>query len=108
MDGKHIMLQAPIHTDSEYYNYIGFFSIVLFTIVDANYNFMYVNIGCQRQIFDGGVFANTIFKQLLDENKLNLPDEDILSGRQKYVPYVCCRRCISLKAKYNETIPRGP
>lgn len=88
MDGKHIMLQAPIHTGSEYYNYKGFFSIVLFAIVDANYNFMYVNIGCQGRISDGGVFANTIFKQLLDENKLNLPDEDILSGRQKYVPYV--------------------
>lgn len=88
MDGKHIMLQAPTHTGSEYYNYKGFFSIVLFAIVDANYNFIYTNIGCQGRISDGGVFSNTIFKQLLDENKLNLPDDDIICGRQKYVPYV--------------------
>lgn len=30
MDGKHIMLQAPINNGSKNYNYKEFFSIVLF------------------------------------------------------------------------------
>ncbi|CAH1115660.1 unnamed protein product [Psylliodes chrysocephalus] len=38
MDGKHVMLQAPINSSREYYNYKSFFSIVLFALIDANYN----------------------------------------------------------------------
>jgi hypothetical protein len=46
MDGKHIPLQAPIQSGSEFYNYKRFYSIVMFAVVDANYNFIYANVGC--------------------------------------------------------------
>lgn len=88
MDGKHIMIQAPIKSGSEFFNYKCFFSIVLFAVVDAHYNFLYVNIGCQGRISDAGVFANTEFKQFLGQCKLNLPSEMPLEGRQKQIPHV--------------------
>jgi len=59
MDGKHIITQCPINSGSEYINYKGTFSVVLMALVDANYNFLYADIGCQGRISDGGVFRNT-------------------------------------------------
>ncbi|XP_076545696.1 uncharacterized protein LOC143305546 [Osmia lignaria lignaria] len=43
MDGKHVVLQAPAHSGSDFYNYKSQFSIVLFALVDADYNFLYVD-----------------------------------------------------------------
>jgi hypothetical protein len=34
-------------------------SIVLFALVDVNYEFMFVDAGCQGRIADSGVFTNT-------------------------------------------------
>ncbi|XP_023311663.1 uncharacterized protein LOC111692132 [Anoplophora glabripennis] len=63
----------PWNSGTEYYNYKNFFSIVLFAFVDANYNFMYVDIGCQGWISDGGVFKNTNLYRKLERNELNIP-----------------------------------
>uniref|UniRef100_A0A6P7FE40 Putative nuclease HARBI1 n=1 Tax=Diabrotica virgifera virgifera TaxID=50390 RepID=A0A6P7FE40_DIAVI len=61
MDGKHISIQAPINSGTDFFNYKSFFSIVLFAVVDANYNFIYANVGCQGRISDGGVFNDSYF-----------------------------------------------
>lgn len=45
-----LWLQVPIKTGGEFINYKDFFSIVIITIVDANYSFMYVNVECQSFI----------------------------------------------------------
>lgn len=88
MDGKHIMLQAPFGSGTEYFNYKGFFSIVLFGVVDANYCFTFVNVGCQGRISDGGVYANTSLATLIENNALNMPEASPLPGRTLSVPYV--------------------
>lgn len=73
MDGKHVQLQAPWNSGTEYYNYKGFFSIVLFALVDANYNFLYVDVGCPGRFSDGGVFKNTQLYKKLENKELNIP-----------------------------------
>lgn len=80
MDGKHVVIEAPTHSGSEFFNYKGTFSIVLFAIVDASYNFIYVNIGCQGRISDGVVFKGTRFQKLIKDASLNLPYRPILPG----------------------------
>jgi len=37
IDGKHIIIQSPIHSGSEFINYKRTFSVVLMAMVDANY-----------------------------------------------------------------------
>jgi hypothetical protein len=56
-------------------------------IVDANYCFIYINIGCQGRISDSGVFRNTVFHRKLENNDLYLPQDEALPGRTIPVPY---------------------
>lgn len=83
MDGKHIMLQAPMNSSSEYFNYKSFFSIVLFALVDADYNFLFANVGSQGRISDGGIFKNSLLWK-----KVDLPEPKPLPGREKVVLYL--------------------
>lgn len=88
MNGKRIVVEAPKFSGSEFNNYKGTFSIVLFAIVDVKYNFIYVYVGCQGRISDGEVFNNTDFKSLIENSSLNLPEKIILAGRKTNCPYV--------------------
>lgn len=57
-------------------------------IVDADYNFIFADVGCQGRISDGGVFRNTTLYQKLQNNELHLPNDKSLPGRQQNVPFV--------------------
>lgn len=98
MDGKHVCLQAPLNSGTEFYNYKHFSSIVLLALVDANYNFMYVNVGCQGRISDGGVFKNTSLYRNLENKSLNLPKPEILQTPYTMkVPYmILCDKAFAL------------
>jgi len=87
MDGKHVVLQAPFNSGSEFFNYKSTFSIVLFALVDANYNFIFVDCGCQGRISDGGVFKNSELFKNMENQSLSLPSPTPLPGRTKSIPY---------------------
>jgi hypothetical protein len=85
-DGKHVVLQSPRNSANEYFNYKNVFSIVLFALVDANYNFMFVDAGCQGRISDSDVFTKTELYKKLETKTLCLPQPVPLIGREKSVP----------------------
>ena len=84
MDGKHIVLKRPINSGSLYFNYKSNFSIVLLALVDADYKFIYIDVGCNGRISDGGVFRNSTLAMSLDNESLNIPK----SGEDEKLPYV--------------------
>ena len=58
---------------SEYYDYNGFYTIVLMALVTYGYKILFHDVGCQGRISDDGVWAHTKFCQNLQSGQLNLP-----------------------------------
>ncbi|GBO32017.1 hypothetical protein AVEN_264592-1, partial [Araneus ventricosus] len=88
LDGKHVKICPPPNSGSLYYNYKGDFSIVLMVLVDANLRFIFVDIGTNGRISDGGVWGKCKLKLALDRNTVNIPEADNLPLTTTKVPYV--------------------
>lgn len=73
LDGKHVRIKKPKKSGSMYYNYKGFFSIVLLALTDANYKFIMVDIGAYGKDNDAGVFDACTLKQAIEHQKLQIP-----------------------------------
>ena len=57
-------------------------------LVDADYKFVYVDIGAQGRISDGGVFNNCKLSKRLQNNTLNLPKPEVLPGTDLICPFM--------------------
>ncbi|XP_026829089.1 putative nuclease HARBI1 [Ooceraea biroi] len=90
LDGKHIQFKVPLSQGSLYRNYKGTDSIVLLAVVDASYKFLYVNVGVNGRVSDGGVFRDSDLFRLLDSpvNPLNIPPNKPLPRMTQPVPHV--------------------
>ena len=73
MDGKHIRLQCPKLSESNYCNYKGFYSIVLLAICDVKYCFISHGTGQFGSNNDSGVLSNSGILELIERNMLDLP-----------------------------------
>ena len=72
-DGKHSAIVKPKHSGSDFYNYKGFYSVVLKALVDYDYKFLAIDVGLQGRISDGGVFKNSAMYYAMENNTLKLP-----------------------------------
>lgn len=88
VDGKHVQIIPPPNCGSLFYNYKHFNSIVLMALVDANYKFLFVDVGSYGRISDGGVFNSCSLSAALDNNQLNIPTDIKLPGSDIVCPYV--------------------
>ena len=86
-------LIRPPPNSGSYFNYKGSFSVVLLAVVDADYKFLYVDVGC-----NGGVFKNSSLQKALDENTQYTPSE---ATTWTHLSYPICDCDFPL---YNETL----
>ena len=66
IDGKHVACKAPPNSGSEYYNYKGFFSIILFTMVTSDYKFLWVDVSGNGSSSDAHIYNNSELREGLE------------------------------------------
>ena len=77
VDGKHVVIQSPHNSGSQFFNYKGTFSLVLMALVDADYQFTFVDIGDYGSQSDGAVFKNSNFGQQFINGELDVPGPNL-------------------------------
>lgn len=86
IDGKHIVITKPLNSGSKFFNYKGTFSVILMAVADFDYKFIYIDVGKQGRISDGGSFASTKLREALDAKSLRVPESSPLPGTDKRLP----------------------
>ena len=73
LDGKHVAIKKPRNSGSVYHNYKGFFSIPMLALVDANYKFLWVELGGVGHMSDAQIFLQSDLYRHLEENAIARP-----------------------------------
>ncbi|KAK0414622.1 hypothetical protein QR680_011531 [Steinernema hermaphroditum] len=87
IDGKHIRIQKPSRSGSLFFNYKHFFSTVLLGICDADYRFLYYDIGNYGHHHDSHVLESSSFGRSLQEGSFQFPEDSYLTGTEVLLPY---------------------
>lgn len=86
VDGKHISIQQP-KRDPSYYKYKGSHTIVVMAAVNANGEFLFVDVGTHGRV-RGGLSDNSALFTQVEGGTLGLPADEPLPGSHRTLPYV--------------------
>ena len=89
IDGKHVAIMCPPNSGSYFYNYKGFYSLVLLAIVDADYQFIYIDVGSEGRANDASIWRQSSFYRKLNAegNPLHFPPPRHVRGIEGLLPY---------------------
>ena len=87
IDGKHVACRCPSNSGSQYYNYKGFYSIVLMALVDADYKFLWADVGGSGSASDAQIFNSCEIKECVENGTLGFPDPQPLPNENQDVPH---------------------
>lgn len=87
LDGKHVAITKPQNSGSLYYNYKGFFSIILLALVDADYKFIWADVGTNGACSDAQVWNDCELQYAVQDDILEVPEAEPLVEGEQEVPY---------------------
>ena len=88
LDGKHIAMKKPKKSCSDYCNYKGSFSLVLQTLIDKEYRFLWINLGSSASSSDVQIFNRSNLREKIEDGTLGLPPPEPLGEGGPHLPYV--------------------
>ncbi|XP_049517596.1 uncharacterized protein LOC119440412 [Dermacentor silvarum] len=86
IDGKHVSIECPANSGTLDHNYKGTFSKSLLAVCDAQYRFLYVEIGHSGSESDGGIFSRSTLQNEIISGTLGLPPPRTV-GSEGLLPY---------------------
>ena len=87
IDGKHVACKAPPGS-SDYYNYKGFFSVILFAMVSSDYKFLWVDVSGKGSSSDAHIYNTSELREGLENDDIvGWPRPDPLPNDTQDVPY---------------------
>ena len=87
IDGKHIAIKKPRKSGSEYFNYKGYFSLVLLALVNADYKFLWINAGASGSSSDAQIFNRSKLKRRIENGTFRLPPPEPLGPGEPDLHY---------------------
>lgn len=74
----------PLNSTSTYFNYKGFYSIILFAMVSADYTFSFIDVGCDGRASDSTIFKTSELNIAVAKNLLNWPKNGLCVGDEAF------------------------
>ena len=87
LDGKHIAIRRPRGGGSEFFNYKGFHSIVMLALVDAEYRFLWVDLGSSGSWSDAQIFNQSVLREKIEDESIGFPPPQPLTPDAPPVAY---------------------
>ena len=88
IDGKHVACRAPRNSGSDFYNYKGFFSIILLAVVTSDYKFMWIDVSGKGSYSDAQIYNRCDFKLGLERNDImGFPAPTPVPGDNENMPH---------------------
>ncbi len=88
LDGKHCKISQPPHSGSLFFNYKKFFSIILLGLVNANYEFIWVDIGANGACSDAQIYNESALKTAIESKTIGWPPAEPLRNYDgRPIPY---------------------
>lgn len=87
LDGKHVAITKPQRSGSLYYNYKGFYSIILMALVDADYKFLWVDAGTNGACSDAQIWNACELQEAFKEGTIGVPAPCPLVEGERDIPF---------------------
>ena len=87
IDGKHITMKKPKKSSKNYYNYKGFFALVLLALVDVEYRCLWIDCGLSACCSDAQIFNRSLLREKIEDGSLGLSASELLGEERSDLHY---------------------